>query len=213
MKIDWINNLGKLIVGISILLMIGCESAKYTTDFKKQKKQIDTLTVIIPFTYVAAVSFRTGYFDSLLTTVNQELIEKTTLNILSSRYAIEKTYLPKIDLRTLDEIYSQIENSPKTLSGIHSKTLLTEIEHNNNRYAVLIIYNGQINPDFPPHSNFKTDSFIINMTTEPFSDLRLMIIDTEKEEVVYFDRILSINIDPRVESEIKQMTADILRKI
>ena len=78
-------------------------------------------------------------------------------------------------------------------------------------------YFGTINPDFSPHHNLTagmaSNSIVIAPHTKPHSDLQLLIIDTESNEIVFFDQRETSNIDPRVPEEVEQVTKTILKKI
>ena len=209
---------GIIILGLVIIILTSCGSAKYSSNFKNQKKYLDTLTIFTPLVTVVAKNSKINYIDSVLTHSVQLLIEKQTFDLLSSKYRLEKKQLAQIDQKSFDKIYSQIENSGKRISGILCDSILIQVDQNyKNKFALLIIYNGEINPDYGPHYNISagmaSNGIIIAPQTKPYSDLRLMIIDTEIREIVFFDRINSSNYDPRVDSEIEHITKTILRNI
>ncbi len=208
------------IIAIIIIATIlsGCSSAKYSTEFKSQKKNIDTLTIIKPIVTIDARNNKVKFLDTGLTNSVQQTIEELTIEVLSSKYVLKEEKISHIDTTMLNKFYDQIENSPKMISGISSDYILKQIAPNiQSRFALMITYDGKINPNYEPHHNHMTGiasgSIIIAAHTKPYSDLRLMIFDTEICEIVFFDRINSSNYDPRVKSEIERITKTILKKI
>ena len=206
----------RLIIQLIVIVSTGCSSAKYTEEFKGQKKDVDTLTIITPITSVINENSKIKGIDSSLTRINRELIEKTIFDLLSSKYKLEKSILAGFDKKLMNEIYNQIEKSPKTIKGFSTKNIITA-GASKHKFGLLFVFDGYINSDFPPHYNtmsgLATDRIIINPFTKPHSDLRLLIIDTQKEEIVFYNSIHTSNYDPRVSSEIEQITRNLLRKI
>ncbi|RLD59707.1 MAG: hypothetical protein DRJ05_06005 [Bacteroidetes bacterium] len=199
-------------------ILTGCSSAKYSTEFKAQKKNIDTLTIIKPIVTIDARNNKVQFLSTELINSVQQTIEGLTIDILSSKYVLKEEKLSNIDTTIFNKIYDQIENSPKRISGVSSDSILKQIAPNiKSRFALLITYDGKINPNYEPHNNLMaglaSGYVIIAPNTKPHSDLRLMIIDTEIHEVVYFDRVKTSNYDPRVKSEIERIIKTILRNI
>lgn len=200
--------------------MFACAPAKYAEGFKQTKKEIDTLSILPLFAHIIANNYQIEHIASTLIRANQQHIDSLTFNLLSKKYTLEKVELPAKELNVFSEVFSQLEESPKTLSKISSKPLF-DVQHltAKNRYVLLMVYFAQINPDYPPH--YKLNSAMVSNTivitpnnpTRAFSDLRLLIIDTEKEQIVFYDRIESSKFDARVPGEVEQMTRKILRKV
>ena len=206
--------------GISMFFMLSCVSTKYSADFRKEKKGIDTLAIFKPVVNIVAKNNRTEYTDSNLIRDNQELLESVTFNLLSKKYTIEKILLPSIDINIFSDLFERLENSSKSLNKISSRQIFIEQSLEcKSKYALLLVYFGQFNPDFPPHYKLKSamlaSTIVItpNNPSKSQSDLRLLIIDTEMEEIVFYNRINSSKYDARVLSEVGQMTKNILRKI
>jgi hypothetical protein len=210
---------GVLILGILLLLVIkGCGSVKYSADFKSQKKHLDTLSVFTPIVTVIADNKKLKYTDTSLSNSIRLLIEKQIFDLLSEKYRLEKKQLPKTELSLFDDTYSQLENSDKRLNGIFCDSILEKFDVNyESRFVLLITFKGEINPDYGPHYNLKagmaTNRIIIAPHTKAYSDLRLTVIDTKTNEIVFYDKIKTSNYDPRMESEIEHITKTILKKI
>jgi len=208
-----------LLIIILIVTLTSFIPAKYTKDFKKQKKQISSLTLISPIVTIISNNGIERYVDTVSTKANQILIKDFTNELLSHKYKIENVKTPKINILLLNKILSKLEDSPNELTKNSYKPIQKEIDLRfKNRYALLIIYNGTFNPDFPPH--YKLNSAISgtivitpNITTKAESDLRVLILDTDTKEIVFYDRIFSSQYDPRIPYETEQMTKKILKKI
>lgn len=199
-------------------ILYNCSSAKYSADFKSQKKELETLTLLTPLVNVVAITGQESQVDTALNNSLRLLIENQTFDLLTSKYSLEKKQILQIDPKIFEPIYMQLENSEKKISGVKCDTLLKLFNQKySSRFALLITYNGKVNTAFEPHYNVNaslaTNSFIIAPYTKPYSDLRLLILDTEQKEIVFFNRINSSNFDPRVESEMEQITNTILKKI
>jgi hypothetical protein len=208
------------LIGLSALLMLSFIPAKYAPDFKKDKKQIDTLTIFSSFAHIVANNNVTAYADPSLAIANQKVMDSLILDLLDRKYILESQNLPQINPDQFADLFAQLEQSPKTLNNISSRELLENLNTPcKNKYALLLVYHGQYHPDFPPHYKFNsavqynTIAITPNNPTKSTSDLRLLVIDTEQEEVVFYDEINSSKYDPRVKSEVEQMTRNMLKKI
>jgi len=218
MKIKLKKSFGIFLLGISSLLMLSFIPAKYSSDFKKAKKKIDNLTIFNPIVHIVANNQRAEYIDSTLIKVNQELLDSLTNKMLHNKYNLKNAILPVLDINMFTDLFNQLENSPKLFDNISAKGLLSKLNlEYENKYALMLVYYGQINPDFPPHYNVQrgmaSNSIIIDRSTKPYSDMRLMIIDTENESVVFYDMVNSSNFDPRISTEVEQLAKKILKKI
>jgi hypothetical protein len=220
MKTHFKTQYGSYLIGISIFFLLSFIPAKYSADFRKEKKGIDTLTIFNPIVQIVANNNRTKYIDSILIRDNQVLIERITNDLLVKKYTLKKALLPSIDINVFSDLFEQLENSSKTLIKISSRQIFKDLNIEcKSKYALLLVYHGQYHPDFPPHYKLNAAMFSSTIVITPknptksISDLRLLVIDTEFEEIVFYDRINSSKYDARVSSEVEQMTRNILRKI
>lgn len=192
--------------------------AKYSADFKKEIKGIDKLTIFNPTVHIFANNTKIEYLDSNLTKANQELFEGLTNNLLFKKFTLEESTLPVLDINIFDDLFKELEDSPKLLDNISAKRLLSEVKLEcKTKFALMLVYYGRFNPNFQPHYNTQSgvasNKIIINPSTKPYSEMRLLVIDTENEEIVFYDSVNSTNFDPRVSSEVEQMAKKILKKI
>ncbi|MBP6455933.1 MAG: hypothetical protein KA275_04310, partial [Chitinophagaceae bacterium] len=137
---------------------------------------------------------------------------------LKSKYKIEKCDLPLIDTSIYRESFQHLDDAPNMLSNISASSILNHFGSEiKNRYALLLIFYSNYNPDYQSHYNAKmglaTTKILVDKKTKPFSDLRLIVMDTLNKEIVFYDNISSSNFDPRLEVEIETMTKKILKKI
>lgn len=200
------------------ILLASCSTAKYSVSFKKQKKHLDTLSIAKPFVEIYAITRSKKYLDTTLTSSNIKTIEKTTLNLLDSKYNLKKTILKNSDTQELKQLLEKLESSPKQLVNISVKKAISYFKDDfDSRFVLLLIYNGSINPNYGTNHNLKegmaTGLIVVNPSAKPHSDLRLLIIDKEKEKVVYYDKFRSGNYDPRLPSQVEQMTKTILKSV
>ncbi|NOX48177.1 MAG: hypothetical protein GXO89_14485 [Chlorobi bacterium] len=218
MKIHLRIHYGIYLFGGSMLFLLSFVPAKYSAGFKKGKKGIETLTIYSPVVHIVANDKRTEYLDSVLTKKNQIFLDSLTHDLLFKKYTLESTSLPMFDMNVFTGLFEQLEDSPKLLDNISAKQLLGELnlEHKS-KFALMLVYSGTVNPDFPPHFNvlygLASNTLIIDPSTKPYSEMRLMIIDTESEDVVFYDMVKTSNFDPRISGEVEQLAKKILRKI
>lgn len=209
-----------LFIMIPMILLVGFVPAKYAADFKKNKKNIESLAILNPVVHVVANNNLTTFTDSTLIIQNQRLFDSITCYLLSKKYSLEKVSLPDVDIHSFTGMFAELEQSPKTLDKISVGQLFGK--HNlgcKSRYALLLVYSGQYHPAFQPH--FKRNTALLNDVivitpgnpTQAISDLSLMIIDTESAEVVFYDRAGPSANDARVPAEMEHITRSVLRKI
>ena len=210
---------GIYFLGILMMVLLGFTPAKYNKGFKNEKKKLDTLTVLTSFVQISANNNKYKVEDIELSIFNQRLIDSVTINLLQKKYVLNKSQLSTNRLDFV-EIFESLENSSKTLNKISSKKLFKNLKINlDGKYALILLLNGQYHPEFPPHytrdAAFMSGTIIIspNNPIKAESDLRLLVINTENDEIVFYDRINSSQYDARVSSEIKIMTRKILKKI
>jgi hypothetical protein len=210
----------KYIFGLSLCILLGFIPEKYSGDFKKEKKEIDTLTIFNAIVYIVSDNNRSEFVDIALSQINQKLLDSVTYNLLSKKYKLEKAFITSIDIKIYNDLFVKLDTSSKSLNKISSKPLfINQKIACKSKYALLLVYQGQYHPDFPPH--YKLNKAMLSSTivikpnnpTAANSDLRLLIIDTETEEIVFYDRLHTSRFDARVDTEIIQMTRNILRNV
>lgn len=218
MKTNLNNNFGKFLLVIVTLILMGFIPAKYSSSFKKEKSKIENLTIYSPVVHITANNNKTEYKDSTLSKLNQEFLDSLTNNLLSKKYNLNNSLLSEFNINLFTELFKEVERSPKLLNDISAKEIFQKLNlKSESKYALMLVYNGQINPDYPPHYNIysglASNSVIVNPNTTPYSDMRILIFDTENENVVFYDMVSSSNFDPRVSSEVEQLAKKILKKI
>jgi hypothetical protein len=207
-----------LSLSLAIALLITFTSAKYAPNFKKDKKQIDSLSILAPIVVINKIGSKGLIADTLTTRVNKTLLANVTKRLLKNKYQlnfIESSTIENFDFTT---IFTQLDDANKELQNINCNELLTQLANTNcQRYALLLHYNTTYNPRYDPHESatkgLQTNTLIINSGTSPVVNFRILILDTQQNMVVYYDDINSINFDPRIKSETEELTKKILKTI
>ena len=204
---------------IIIILSSSCNSAKYSTNFKKQKKFVEELTIYEPIVTIIAENNQISYVDSSIANGAKKVISDLTYQILSDKYKLNN---PKnkneYNIVALNDFYEQIDDNSNTLESISSEQIL--IRKNNNkgsRYSLLITLQGKFNPKYSPHSSlqqgYSPQSVIFFPKARPDSDLRIMIIDNEINKIVFYDKLNTSSYDPRLKKDVERITKTILKKV
>ncbi len=174
-----------------------------------------------PIVQVAAASdIRAKSIEPDLTQTNARLIDSITNKLLSKKYTILKAQSPNNDIETITELFQQLDNSSNLLVNVSSKSIFDKQNTNcKSRYVLLLTFSGQFDPNFPPHYKLYNALLYNRIVITPdnsissYSELRLIVIDTETEQIVYYDRLKTSKYDSRIESEVIQMTKDVLKNI
>jgi hypothetical protein len=208
-----------IILGIFTSLLLNCKSSKYANNFKREKKQIENLVFLTPQVKVSAKTININRVDTLLSSKNKELIKETTLKLLRKKYNIESKKYNNSNFELINLKLEQIENQKEENLEISAEFLTKYSEFNvNEKHALMLIYQATYNPKFEPHYklyNTLSGTILIspNEKIESESDLRVLIINTTTNKIVFYDRMNSSKFDPREPVEIEQMTKSILRKV
>jgi hypothetical protein len=211
-----------LICFVSVLfcVMTGFIPEKQSRSFKEANSGLDTLTILSPVVQVVADDNKNKFVDFELAQSNVRLIDSVSVALLSKKYKLDKTQTYLSDTKQYEEVLQHLENAPDVLENVSSRQVFNKQRTAcNSRYALLLFYNGQFHPNFPPHYKLNTAVFagkvVItpNNPTQSNSDMRVLIIDTETEQIVYYDKLSTAKYDPRVQSEVMQLTKDILKNI
>jgi hypothetical protein len=219
-KTSKMKHSGILIIGaLLIMLSAGCGSAKYAVDFRKAKKQINTYLVIKPLVTLNFFNQQLNTIDTLLSDSTERIVGRIVMKTLSTKYKLKQINRPPYSLKSLDSIYSRIDNNKiKALKGISIATSLkANLQNSEDRYGLFVTIKGFYNPNYDPHykliTGMATNSIIVAPKTKPRIELRVMVIDFLKNEVVFYDKSSTSNYDPRVESEVEQIVRLKLKNI
>jgi hypothetical protein len=196
---------------ITIIIFCSCSNVRYATDFKHQKKQIDTLTILNTY---ALINTYKG-IDSALIDVNTKIITNTAYGYLNKKYKLLKSEQQNFNY---DSIFLKLKDIDKT-KGTISNGSVENIFANGGvqiecRYALLLLYYGTYNPDFEPDFNVKYalthNAILINSPAKVSSDIVAIIIDYSTREIVYYNRINSSPYDPRSVEDLSNITRYVL---
>ncbi len=146
-------------------------------------------------------------------------IEKIALKLLSSKYKITQSTIHDFDQGALQDLCLKIDaDKSKELNNYSTHAVFDALKVElKGKYAALLLMDAKINPAFEPHYQLKTslatDFYVVNKNIKPQTILRLLVIDLEEEKVVFHQKIVTKNYDPRVNSEVEQITRIILKRL
>ncbi len=199
------------LISCLVILMTSCNSVKYSTEFKNNKKSLKELTVFEPFVNIVEIRHDKKIIDTNLVNANIAIIDSVTIDLLSSKYKIEKKQLPQIRPELYNEIYNQLDIPTEEFKEISCDTLLSILSNSyQTKYALLITCNLEIDWD----KLYLVSGPVIPVEHPTFtSNLRLIVFDTENKKVVYYDRIISPVYDPRIRKTGEYLTKRLLKSI
>lgn len=208
-----------IIVIIFTFIFFGCRNIKYSIEFKENKKHTDSYFLFQPIVELKKVNNNKATVDSVLSSTTEEIIKNKTVTLLSNKFSLTQINEQIFNKAVLNDLYIQIDNiKEKTLQDILIDSIIAfNYQIKGNKYGILVSINGFYNPDYSPHYNLTagiaTNSVIINPYTKPHLSFRVLVIDVEKKQVVYYDKALTSNYDPRLKTEIEELVVLKLKKI
>jgi hypothetical protein len=211
----------KLTISIVFLttLTIGCSTSKYSKEFRETKKHLDTYVIIESIVTIDARDRNSKTSDPSLSKSTARIVNRVVNETLSKKYKLKQLNGQEFGTKSLDSIYNYIDkNKIKELQGIKTtQNLKSNFLGQTDRYGLLISINGYYNPNYAPHFNLTagmaTNSIVVNPTIKPRMDIRIVVIDFEINELVYYDKFSTSNYDPRIENEVVELVRTRLRKI
>lgn len=219
MKTNNYNLLITFLILLSFVLLSSFVPTKYAKDFKKRKKEITSFVILKPYVEIISDNGHDSLIDTQLVREIGLIIDSIANNLLNNKYIIETLKTPSLNNNLLYDLLNEIEDMPKTLPQVSYKSIFSEnVLSKKNRYALFISYRSIYNPDFPPHFklyNAMNATVVITpkVKTRTESDICILLLDTQEEEIVFYDRSITSAYDPRVKSEIEQMTKSMLKQI
>jgi len=210
------KNISFLII-VSFSLTYSCSPPKQTSDFRSIKKSIDTLAIASPLVTIMAKNKGNIVKDIELSESNSTLITKVTINLLDSRYNLKNIRFLQ-DSVLYQNILISIDSSSGSIEPNKIKAIIDEHEYRNQaRYVLVIFYCAEYNSMFEPNHNVReglaNNAIIINAATKPRSRLDIIVLDMQKKELKYYDRIESSDIDPRIPANVESFTKKVLKSI
>jgi hypothetical protein len=208
--------------GILVLIVIvfgACKYPKYQKSFRVTKKTLDTYVVMEPVVTVYARVKNSITSNPPLSVSTSKIVNQIVNKTLSSKFKLKGDIGVKYNSATLDSVCHLLDNNKsKELKGIAMPSNINvNFIGKPERYGLLISMIGFYNPNFNPHNSLTrgmaTNSLIFNFNTKPSIEIRLMVIDFELKELVFYDKFISDNFDPRVETEVAELVKRRLRKI
>lgn len=202
-----------LICGLS--LMVSCLPSRKASLFREMKNAADTLVVIGPYLEIMAYDFREKTPDSVLAEKNKELITRITNQILSSRYVLKHIEMPELDRDKLLALYYDADNSSGANKTIRQQTFFPELKGAaDNQLAIFITYHAEYNSittavATSPFSN----SWSITPSARSRSDFRLIVFNIQTDEIIFYNRYNTRNINPNSTPDMERMIRKLIRDI
>ncbi len=125
MKIHFKTHYLIYLFGISMFFIFSCTTAKYSAEFKKDKKGIYTLTIFNSIVRIVSKNNKGAYIDSTLRMGNQEFLDRLTTELLLEKYKIQKAILPVFDTHIFTDLFKQRDSSKKLLKNISAEQILS----------------------------------------------------------------------------------------
>lgn len=197
---------------LQIVAMCGLAATSATTVTGK-----DTLFVLQPMVSVIANDNRSATTDILLTQHVRGVIDSIARNLHKKRFAIDTSRLYANNAEAKRMLESADETVTLTDTDFVAQLLPDQLKHRSG-YALLMQYNGQYHPDFPPH--FKLQSAMMGVgvvtpgnPTKVVSEMRLLVVELKTGKAVLLDRTKSSKYDARRDDDLIQMTRTFLKKV
>ncbi len=177
----------------------------------------DTLFVLEPMVSVIANDNRSATTDILLTQHVRGVIDSIARNLLKKRFAIDTSRLFANNAEAMRMLESADETVTLSDTDFVAQLLPDQLKHRSG-YAMLMQYNGQYHPDFPPH--FKLQSAMMGVgvvtpgnPTKAVSEMKLLVVELKTGKAVLLDRTRSSKYDARLDDDLIQMTRTFLKKV
>lgn len=214
---------GYLIIGLFICLMsfnTACKPGKYFADFKSNKGSIDTLAIFQPYVSVLSISEKEQYEDIVLNILLRKYISEKTSSFLSSKYVLApvEEHLDSIPFPELEGLLLVLDNSDKHLAEIQIPDYIQKASKDiKERYSMVIIFNGYYHAFGHPSTNlmlgYQSSAISISLRDLVDSQIRLIVFDHKKNNIVYYNYEKSRGKDPRTIDLIVGMATDIIKPI
>lgn len=204
---------------IAILLLNSCSSGQYFGSFKSDKKNVDTLTIFEPHSFVKYKLNQSQNIDYELALQLKNQISVITESILGQKYVLLTPPVNRDSIAQTDLIhfFSNLDKS-KSLLEIPFPDFLRDLSNiSQSKFAMMIFFEGYYNGNFSLYHDYQrgaqTNSVYISTGNLSRTDLRLLIFNTKTEKVVYYNKEASSRNDPRSVEAIDLITRKILKPI
>ena len=229
MTINMIQKHLFLLVCLSALLLLSCcTSNKYYSDFKRGKKEVDTLTILTPYVYVEFSTDQTFLKDDEQSKILTQHIFNSSYSLLDKKYKLAGCMLPPdfISASDVSNLFSILDNSDKNSEIPIPFFIQNLIKDNSSRYFLMVVFNGYYNANYEPYYRMKSQpgymgpqsgygiGIRVYPNTEFYnSDMRVLVFDNQKNIIVYYDKKYSKHTDPRIIEQVEKMTLDMFRPL
>ncbi|MCF6364645.1 MAG: hypothetical protein L3J35_00405 [Bacteroidales bacterium] len=210
-----------ILITLMSILIFGCSTGKYVSDYKQIKKSIDTLVVLLPMVIIDEVDFQGKRMadDKLEKDIREKIVNKT-YDMLIQKYEIkENLYRKEYNDENIEDIRSlvmKIKNSPNPINNLFFPgTIFQNYEIKTDKCFLLIYLKGHytlgVGPYGPP--GILGDGVRIYLPPTRFADKEIgVLLFNENKEVLYYNFISSAN-DPRIKELLERDLMKVLKPI
>ena len=205
---------------LTIAVLFSCSTAKYADGFMSKKKFIESYTIYKPYVDVYyGASNNSTYLPEISDSIAQFLVDKTKL-VLDEKYTLEENIegLP-IDPTTDAQIrflLDEIITSNKSLNHIKLPPVFKAIsDKSKTRYGIMFFLSGNYNPgsSIMVYASFKGIPIPVYSAHHDGTDITMIVIDKQTNEVTYSNSARYRDMDPRSKSNIERITMEALKAI
>lgn len=198
---------------------VQCSSGRYFSDFKSQKRSIDSLTVFQPVVYITSMKGKEQVEDIAVRDSVRVQISRTTQETLSDKYGLAyATLTDSVASGDIAFFFSMLDNSGDMVAVVNTPEFMQHaIMKAPGRYCLMLFFQGsfvnELDPNYTVTHMMRSNTIIINPIATSRSDIRLVVFDKARNQVAYYNRVEAKNSDPRLLGAIDQMTLTVLRSI
>ena len=212
-----------------IALLLFTNAEKYYSNFKRVKKEVDTLVLLTPYVEVEFSKGQSFSKDFELSEVLAQQIFDNSHSLLDKKYTLARLASPldSMSENELSDIFSILDSSSKLTELPTPPFIQNRIKSCTNRYLLFIAFNGYYNADFPPYYRVSGQGSVgigggsatsVSIVIHPYtiffnSDMRVIIFDNQDDKIVFYNKKYSKDTDPRLPKSVEKMTLDILKSV
>ena len=203
-----------------ITMLLSCSTAKYADGFKSKKKSIESYTIYMPHVDVYQLAGNTSiYLPEISDSISQFVFNKTK-SILDEKYTLGENLESIPSNHTTDTqiglLLDEISASQKSLNHIKLPPLIKAIsDKSKTRYGIMFFLSGNYNPgsSIMVYASFKGIPIPVYSAHHDGTDITMIVIDKQTNEVTYSNSARYRDMDPRSKSNIERITMEALKAI
>jgi len=211
------NRLRNCSLALTLICLTAFGQTKKLPDFRQLKKSIDTLSFLTPQVVVESFSSNNRKIDTVLGEDIRGLLRKKIFTILSGKYTVEEI---SFSITAVNNEFTQFFNSicragSSLVPFIEIPSWLNK--QKTSRYVLGVnfhgFYNGNCEPYYWAKASLRNNSVYINTDALIAIEMEIMLADKSSNRVLYYRKIKSKELDPRIPADVEKVSSDILKKI